>query len=105
MSEKIFECLQSGCVPLYTGCDNITDYIPKECFIFVDLNTTPYELKSRLELITRGEWIDYVTAGQKFLASSAFYNVFSSNAFANTLMRHILELTSNDLMTNLDSDK
>ena len=33
ITEKIFGCFISGCVPIYWGAENIQDYIPKECFI------------------------------------------------------------------------
>lgn len=33
VSEKIYDVLQSGSVPVYYGAPNITDYVPKECFI------------------------------------------------------------------------
>ena len=33
VTEKIYDVLQSGSVPVYYGAPNITDYVPKECFI------------------------------------------------------------------------
>lgn len=33
ITEKIFDCFRCGCVPIYWGADNITDYIPANCFI------------------------------------------------------------------------
>lgn len=33
ITEKIFDAFAAGCVPIYWGPDNITDYIPKNCFI------------------------------------------------------------------------
>lgn len=33
ITEKIFDCFFSGCVPVYWGPDNITDYIPADCFV------------------------------------------------------------------------
>jgi hypothetical protein len=33
ITEKIFDCFAAGNVPVYWGAPNITDYIPKECFI------------------------------------------------------------------------
>jgi hypothetical protein len=33
ITEKIFDCFFAGCVPIYWGANNITDHIPKECFI------------------------------------------------------------------------
>jgi alpha(1,3/1,4) fucosyltransferase len=33
ITEKIFDCLMAGCVPIYWGAPNICDYIPQDCFI------------------------------------------------------------------------
>jgi len=33
ITEKIFDSLVCGCVPIYWGADNVQDYIPADCFI------------------------------------------------------------------------
>jgi alpha(1,3/1,4) fucosyltransferase len=33
ITEKIFDCFAVGTVPIYWGASNVTDFIPKECFI------------------------------------------------------------------------
>jgi len=33
VTEKIFDAFVSGCVPIYWGASNITDYVPQNCFI------------------------------------------------------------------------
>ena len=33
VTEKIFDCFKAGCIPIYWGAPNITDYIPPNCFI------------------------------------------------------------------------
>lgn len=33
ITEKIFNCLMMGCIPIYWGASNISDYIPSSCFI------------------------------------------------------------------------
>ncbi|MBS0648337.1 MAG: hypothetical protein JSS10_03820 [Verrucomicrobia bacterium] len=33
VTEKIFDCFAAGVVPIYWGASNITDYVPKNCFI------------------------------------------------------------------------
>jgi len=91
ISEKVIECLQSRCVPLYAGCKNISEYIPKECYIFVKSETSPQELKFKLDSITKAEWSNYISSGQNFLESMSFKSFFSPEAFANTLMKHVLE--------------
>lgn len=39
VTEKILDCICAGVVPIYAGASNISEYIPKECFIeFGDFN-------------------------------------------------------------------
>lgn len=33
VTEKIWDCFSAGTVPIYWGADDITEYIPKECFV------------------------------------------------------------------------
>ncbi len=33
ITEKIFDCFAVGTIPIYWGASNISDYIPKDCFI------------------------------------------------------------------------
>ena len=33
ITEKIFDCLRAGCIPIYLGAPNIAKYLPKEVFI------------------------------------------------------------------------
>jgi len=33
ITEKIFDCFFAGCVPIYLGASNVTDYIPENSFI------------------------------------------------------------------------
>lgn len=33
ITEKIFDSLVCGCVPIYWGADNVLDYIPADCFV------------------------------------------------------------------------
>ncbi len=33
ITEKIFDSFKAGCVPVYWGAPNVSDHIPKECFI------------------------------------------------------------------------
>lgn len=33
ITEKIFDCMMGGCVPVYWGANNVRDFIPDNCFI------------------------------------------------------------------------
>ena len=38
ITEKIFNCLFARCIPIYYGCNDIENFIDKDCFINMNLN-------------------------------------------------------------------
>ena len=90
ITEKIFDCFFSGCVPVYWGASNITDYIPADCFVdrrqFNDTEAVYHFLKSMTEL----EFIGYQQRFAAFLQSDAAYP-FSSEFFAETVVNAIVQ--------------
>lgn len=89
ITEKIFDSMFSGSVPIYWGANNISQYIPKECFIdrrnFADDNALYEFLKS----IDEQKYISYQKAANDFLEANAF-NKFSSEYFAKTIAYEIV---------------
>ena len=67
VTEKIFDCLTSGVVPIYAGAKNIEEYVPKDCFIdywqFHDHKALAEHLKS----IDERTYQAYLDAAQRFL--------------------------------------
>lgn len=90
ITEKIFDCFFSGCVPVYWGASNITDYIPADCFVdrrqFNDIEAVYHFLKS----ITEQEFRGYQKRIAAFLQSDAAYP-FSSEFFAETIVNTIVQ--------------
>lgn len=89
ITEKIFDCFFSGCVPVYWGANNITDHIPAECFIdrrnFVDTNAVYQHLKA-MDEPTYSKYQKHIA---DFLRSDAAYK-FSSNFFAETIVNAVV---------------
>lgn len=89
ITEKIFDCFFSGCVPVYWGASNITTYIPPDCFIdrraFRDM-TSVYDY---LKKITEEQFIGYQTSIAKFLRSGAA-GPFTAEFFAETVVTTIV---------------
>jgi hypothetical protein len=67
ISEKLFDCLFSGCVPIYLGEPDIQRFIPKECFIDRQLFATNAELAAFLIRMTYVEYASYLTAIRQFV--------------------------------------
>lgn len=90
ITEKIFDCFFSGCVPVYWGASNIENHIPADCFIdrrlFRDTEDVYDFLKAMSEHVFRG----YQERIANFLQSDAVYP-FSSEFFAETVVTTIVQ--------------
>jgi hypothetical protein len=92
ITEKIFDCLFAGCVPIYLGDPAIEEFIPKACFIdFREFQnqSDPYgELYSYIKNMNEATFLEYQQAGRDFLSSPSFAP-FTSEAFAESILRPI----------------
>ncbi len=73
ISEKIFQCFAAGCVPIYTGSSNVTDYIPSNCFI-------DGRKLQNLENISPATYEEYLNHIREFLKSDEAH-LFSKEMF------------------------
>jgi len=71
ISEKIFNCLNARCVPIYLGAPNIEKYIPRGCYIDVREFKSNKELINYICVIENDEKIynEYIKNIDKFLNS------------------------------------
>lgn len=86
ISEKIFDAFFAGTVPIYLGADNVTDYIPKQCFIDARDFKSYDELYNCLSTMSEDEHTKRLRAIEKFLSSKEFCDSFSSAGIARTLL-------------------
>jgi len=89
ITEKIFDCFFAGCVPVYLGAPNITDYIPSNCFIDKRKFTTYDELYHYLTNITEEEYTAYLNSIKNFLKSDKAFR-FSAEYFVKILVDNII---------------
>lgn len=78
LTEKIFDCFTSGCVPVYIGTPHAEPVIPPACYIDGDRFTTPGELLDFLRSIDEAQFARFQRAIRDFLVSPA------SARFSNT---------------------
>lgn len=90
ITEKIFDCFFAGSIPIYWGANNITDHIPKECFIDKLEFDSYEELYEYLKNMSNEEYIKYLDNIEDFLNSKKAYK-FSSEFFAKTLIGIIID--------------
>lgn len=90
ITEKIFDCFFSGCVPVYWGASNITDHIPADCFVDRRQFSDTDEVYNFLKIMTELEFRGYQQRIAAFLQSDAAYP-FSSEFFAETIVNTIVQ--------------
>jgi len=69
ITEKIFDCFAAGNVPIYWGANNVTDYIPKDCFIDRRDFATLDDLYVFLKTMSREEYEGYLQRIREYLPS------------------------------------
>ncbi|HEY1057265.1 MAG TPA: glycosyltransferase family 10 [Limnobacter sp.] len=90
ITEKIFDCFLSGCVPVYWGAPNITDYIPADCFIDRQAFDSHEALYQHLVSMQPAVYAQYQTNILRYLASDQS-SPFGAGFFADTLVRQVLQ--------------
>ena len=89
ITEKLFHCFFAGCVPIYWGANNITDYVPENCFIDKRKFETYDELYQYMSNITDVEYLNYLTNIEMYLNSEQIQQ-FSAQHFANIVIKEVL---------------
>lgn len=90
LTEKIFEALRVGTVPVYWGATDISSLIPYECFVDMRDFKDYAELHRFLRSLDRAAVQRYRDAGRAFLESPAF-EPFSREALARLFARFLAE--------------
>ncbi len=90
ITEKIFDCFFAGCIPIYWGAKNITEHIPKECFIDKREFYSFEELYSYMNKMDEKTYMSYLDAIESFLNSEKA-DPFRAETFASTIVNEILK--------------
>lgn len=93
VSEKIFDCFFSGCVPIYLGALNITNYIPADTFIDMRSFKDYEELYAHISAMGEEEYEAYLEHARAFLESDGF-KIFSHEHFVESVVKVIEELVN-----------
>jgi hypothetical protein len=71
ITEKIFDAMLAGTVPVYLGAQDIKDYVPADCFIDASGFDSIGQLADYLDSISELEAANIIDAGQFFMKSDA----------------------------------
>jgi hypothetical protein len=88
VTEKIFDSMMNGCVPVYWGADDVTRRVPKEAFIDRRQFRDTAEVHAHLRAMSPDEYAGRQAAIRSFLADGA--QRFSSQQFADTIAQGVL---------------
>lgn len=90
VTEKIFDALEAGTVPIYWGASNVTEYVPPECFVDRRNFTSNDDLYEFLKSMPEEEHAVYLENIRNFLKSTQA-SLFSRRHFINTFIKLIGE--------------
>lgn len=81
VTEKIFDCLRAGTVPVYLGAPDIESWVWPECFVDMRRFASYDELRDFLRSLSPAEIEAYREAGRDYFSSDEF-RPFTKEAFA-----------------------
>jgi len=84
ITEKLWDCLIAGVVPIYWGAPNVQDFIPAECFIDRRQFESHEALLAYLQAMKKEEWEGYIERAGSFLRSEKTQK-FTINHFAKII--------------------
>lgn len=90
VSEKIYDVMLAGSVPVYLGAPNITDYIPKECFVNKRDFETYDKLYAFLKNMPQSEYQKYLDCAKTFLTGPTAEKL-TGPLFAKTIANEIFK--------------
>jgi hypothetical protein len=85
ITEKIFDCFFAGCIPIYLGASNVTDYIPADTFVDKRKFSSYKELFDYLIAIPEDDYLHFLHSIDDFVRSDSILP-FGSEYFANQII-------------------
>ena len=90
ITEKIFDCLFAGCIPVYWGDAEISKSIPAECFVDFRQYRSYAKLYEHLKAMTPAQYSRHQEVARDFLQSIKF-EPYSSESFAEAVINKIVQ--------------
>jgi len=88
ITEKIFDCLYAGVVPVYLGAPDINKYIPEDSYVDMRKFDSYKEMLTSVQAMSAQEWQLKREAGREFLRNDG------RKYYTHSLERIILDLES-----------
>ena len=88
ITEKIFDCLFQGCVPVYLGPDEITEYVPENCFVDFRRFRSFKELYEFMREYDERQYEEFLESVNKYVRSEMI-RPFTTQFFVETILSHL----------------
>lgn len=85
ITEKIFHCFFAGCVPIYWGANDITNYIPANCFVDKRKFANYELLYNHIANLSDHDYLQYLNNIEKYLNSEQVKQ-FSAQEFTDVVV-------------------
>jgi hypothetical protein len=85
VSEKLFDCLYAGAIPVYLGAPDIDRFVPPDAFVDARRFPSYAALEAHLRVLSSSQADSHLAAARAFLASPAFQS-FSAERFAEQVL-------------------
>lgn len=103
ISDRIAHSFESRTVPIYYGCPNVEDYIPRECFIDLRDFENYEHLSAYLETLSDEEYDRYVAAIDRWLEAGGLHQ-YSCLRLYDAITKLYAELVGEDPKELFDGD-
>lgn len=87
-TEKIFDALRCGAIPIYAGAPDITDFVPADCFIQYNYNPEA-TLELLVEEFDMKTWLAYSKRIKDYIHSDAYRKMVHPGELYQTLCKSI----------------
>jgi hypothetical protein len=91
ITEKIFDAFFCGCIPVYWGAPNVSQIIPKECYIDRREFDTHEQLHGFIKSMDEQQYNKYIEAINAFLETE-FAKSYNENALAATILKECFDI-------------
>lgn len=95
VSEKIFDCIRCGCVPIYWGASNIEYYVDQKSFIDRRMFNGEQELLDYIMSMTEKDWLTFREAGADYIKSDLFKKFLPEN-FSITIANKLCNINCHE---------
>lgn len=87
ISEKIFDCMNSGTIPIYYGDNGISEYIPSGCYIDYRKFKSIAEMANNIYHMDEAEYMKYRINIDEFYNDMKSMEVFTAQGYCKALER------------------